>query len=265
MTYAEAQKRLKEYLLPYAGEEARREADLLLAGCLGVLPGVRCEVGEETFLAAQSLAKRRETGEPLQYILGEWEFMGLTFKVGPGTLIPRPETELLCELALKKDLKGKRVLDLCCGSGCIGVALGRLGGAEVTFSDISPEALAYARENARRNGVSGTFLEGDLFAPVTGRFDLITVNPPYLTASEMAERQKELTFEPDNALYGGEDGLDFYRRLAKEASGYLVPGGTLLMEIGFTQGEAMKELFPGCAIRKDLAGLDRVVEVHNEK
>lgn len=261
MTYSEAQKRLTERLLPYAGEEARREADLLLSHCLGVAPGVRCEVAEGIFREALALAARRETGEPLQYILGEWEFMGLPFKVGAGTLIPRPETELLCELALKEKNNGRCVLDLCCGSGCVGVSLAKLGGAEVTFSDISPEALAYAKENAALNGVNGTFLQGDLFAPVTGRFDLITVNPPYLTASEMAGRQKELTFEPELALYGGEDGLIFYRRLAAEAPTYLAPGGRLLMEIGCTQGEALRTLFPGSIIYKDLAGLDRVVGV----
>lgn len=265
MTYFEAQKRLITLLLPAAGEEARREADLLLSFCTGTAPGVRREVGEAELAKAETLARRRETGEPLQYILGEWEFMGLPFKVGRGTLIPRPETELLCELALREDLRGKKVLDLCCGSGCIGVSLAKLGGAKVAFSDISPAALAYARKNARLNGVDGTFLEGDLFAPVTGTFDLIAVNPPYLTASEMKTRQKELTFEPENALYGGEDGLDFYRRLAEEAPGYLAPGGRLLMEIGYTQGEALRTLFKNCTVHKDLAGLDRVVEVRNSR
>ena len=260
MTYSEAQRGLVSVLLDAAGEEARREAELLLSHCLGTAPGVRCEVPETVFEEAQALAKRRETGEPLQYILGEWEFMGLPFQVGPGTLIPRPETELLCELALSEGVRGKRVLDLCCGSGCIGVSLARLGGAEVTFSDISPAALAFARENARKNGVAGTFCEGDLFAPVTGRFDLIAVNPPYLTAQEMASRQKELFFEPENALFGGEDGLDFYRRLAAQAQEYLLPGGRLLMEIGCTQGAALRSLFRGCIIHKDLSGLDRVAE-----
>lgn len=261
MKFAEAQRRLSALLLPYAGEEARREADLILAHCMGVSPGVRCEVTEEAFSGATALAGRRGTGEPLQYILGEWEFMGLNFKVGPGTLIPRPETELLCEIALSGDIRGRRVLDLCCGSGCIGISLSRLGGTRVTFSDISPAALAYARENAQINGVDGTFLEGDLFTPVRGTFDLIAVNPPYLTAAEMESRQKELTFEPENALYGGPDGLDLYRRLAAEAPEHLVPGGRLLMEIGCNQGEALKTLFHDCIIHKDLAGLDRVAEV----
>lgn len=261
MTYTEARRSLAAALKEAAGEEAYREADLLLAHCLRMAPGVRCEVPAEVLSAAQMLARRRETGEPLQYILGEWEFMGLPFQVGPGTLIPRPETELLCELALGEDIKGKRVLDLCCGSGCIGISLNRLGGAEVTFSDISPAALAYARKNAQINGVTGTFLEGDLFAPVTGQFDLITVNPPYLSAADMASLQKELRFEPENALFGGEDGLDIYRRLADESAVHMAPGGRLLMEIGCTQGEALRALFKNCIIHKDLAGLDRVAEV----
>lgn len=261
MRFLEAQSHLTKLLAPFAGEEARREAELLLAHCMGVAPGVRCEITEEAFRQAETLAERRFTGEPLQYILGEWEFMGLSFTVGPGILIPRPETELLCELALSEPLRGKRVLDLCCGSGCIGISLAKLGGASVTFSDISPVALAYAQKNARRNGVEGVFSEGNLFAPVSGTFDLIAVNPPYLTAAEMADRQKELRFEPETALYGGEDGLDFYKRLAAEAESYLVPGGRLLMEIGYSQGAALKALFPTCSIHKDLSGLDRVVAV----
>ena len=265
MTYSEALRALTELLKEAAREEARREAELILSHCLHVGTGVRCAVPEKTLEEAKALARRRETGEPLQYILGEWEFMGLPFTVGPGTLIPRPETELLCELALGEDLKGKRVLDLCCGSGCIGISLNRLGGAEVTFSDISPAALEYARKNAQINSVEGIFLEGDLFEPVTGRFDLIAVNPPYLNASEMASRQKELFFEPENALFGGEDGLDFYRRLAAQAPERLEPGGRLLMEIGCGQGTALKALFTNCIIHKDLAGLDRVAEVRRSE
>ena len=241
---------LIDALRPAAGEEAEIEARFL------------GEASADEAWLRQAITRRRK-GEPLQYILGEWEFMGLPFFVGPGALIPRQDTETLCEAALSwlKARPGASVLDLCCGSGCIGVSLGKLGGAKVTFADVSPEALALARRNADRNGVDGAFCESDLFADLPGVYDLIACNLPYLTAAEMAYCQKELTYKPALALFGGEDGLNFYRRLAAEWEKHLVPGGLLLMEIGHTQGKAVQELFPGAKIIKDIRGLDRVVWV----
>lgn len=237
-------------LAPAAGEEAEIEAKFLLDVS-----------ADERWL--QQAVERRIVGEPLQYILGEWEFMGLPFDVGPGALIPRQDTETLCEAALTwlKGRPGARVLDLCCGTGCIGVSLGKLGGAQVSFADISPAALALTRRNAEKNGVDGTFYESDLLAAVPGAYDLIACNPPYLSAAEMETRQKELTFEPALALFGGEDGLSFYRRLAADWKKHVVPGGLLLMEIGYTQGAAVQALFPGGKIIKDICGLDRVAWV----
>ena len=235
-------------LRPAAGAEAEIEAKFLL------------EASRDEVWLRQAVT-RRLSGEPLQYILGEWEFMGLPFFVGPGALIPRQDTETLCEAALTwlKDRSGATVLDLCCGTGCIGVSLAKLGGARAAFADISPEALALARCNAERSGVAGAFFESDLFADVPGVYDLIACNPPYLTAAEMENCQRELTFEPALALYGGEDGLAFYRRLADEWQEHTAPGGRLLMEIGCSQGAAVKALFPGAAVLKDICGLDRVV------
>ena len=237
-------------LAPAAGEEAEIEAKFLLEAS-----------PDEVWL--RQAADRRLKGEPLQYILGEWEFMGLPFLVEPGALIPRQDTETLCEAALGwlKTRPGAAVLDLCCGTGCIGVSLAKLGKAKVTFADVSPEALALAKRNAEKNGVSGTFYESDLLSGVPGVYDLIACNPPYLTAAEMASCQRELTFEPALALYGGEDGLDFYRRLARAWEARVSPGGLLLMEIGATQGEAVRALFPGAKILKDIRGLDRVAWV----
>ena len=241
---------LSAALLPAAGEEADIEAKFLLAAS-----------EDEAWLREAVL--RRLNGEPLQYILGEWAFMGLPFFVGPGALIPRQDTETLCEAALGylRNRPGATVLDLCCGTGCIGVSLSRLSGAKAAFSDISPEALALAKRNAKRNGVDGAFYESDLLARVPGVYDLIACNPPYLTANEMSHRQRELTFEPSLALFGGEDGLDFYRRLAGEWEGHVTPGGVLLLEIGCTQGAAVQKLFPGARILKDICGLDRVAWV----
>ena len=235
-------------LRPAAGAEAEIEAKFLL------------EASRDEVWLRQAVT-RRLSGEPLQYILGEWEFMGLPFFVGPGALIPRQDTETLCEAALGwlKTRPGASVLDLCCGTGCIGVSLAKLGGARAAFADISPEALALAKRNAERNGVGGAFFESDLFADVPGTYDLIVCNPPYLTAAEMENCQRELTFEPALALYGGADGLDFYRRLAAQWQEHAAPGGRLLMEIGCSQGAAVKALFPGAAVLKDICGLDRVV------
>lgn len=240
-------------LAPAAGEEAELEAKFLL------------EAGQREDWLLQAVARRLQ-GEPLQYILGEWEFMGLPFSVGPQALIPRQDTETLCELALRflKGRPGARVLDLCCGTGCIGVSLARLAGARAAFADISPEALSLARENAGKNGVTGAFYESDLLTDVPGVYDLIACNPPYLTGAEMAHRQRELTFEPALALYGGEDGLAFYRRLAAVWAAHVRPGGLLLLEIGCTQGEAVQQLFPGARIEKDIRGLDRVACVEKK-
>ncbi len=241
---------LCDLLAPAAGEESEIEAKFLLESSR-----------DEAWL--RQAVQRRLAGEPLQYILGEWEFMGLPFIVGPGALIPRQDTETLCEAALKwlKSRPGARVLDLCCGTGCIGVSLSKLGGAQAAFADISPEALSLARRNAQKNGVDGAFYESDLLERVPGVYDLIACNPPYLTAAEMESCQRELTFEPALALYGGEDGLDFYRRLAAEWAAHVAPGGLLLMEIGCTQGTAVRELFPDAKIMKDIRGLDRVAWV----
>ncbi len=239
-----------ETLRPAAGAEAEIEAKFLL------------EAAEDEGWLRKAV-DRRLNGEPLQYILGEWEFMGLPFVVGPGALIPRQDTETLCEAALLwlKDRPCAAILDLCCGTGCIGVSLARLGGAKAAFADISPAALALARRNADRNGVGGPFYESDLFDRVPGIYDLIACNPPYLTAEEMKNCQRELTFEPALALYGGEDGLHFYRRLAAEWAKHVSPGGLLLMEIGHAQGAAVKALFPNAKILKDVCGLDRVAYV----
>ena len=240
-------------LAPAAGEEAGIEARFLLDASR-----------DEAWL--RQAIKRRLTGEPLQYILGEWAFMGLPFLVGRSALIPRQDTETLCEAALSwlKGRPGAKALDLCCGTGCIGVSLGKLGGAHVTFGDISPKALSLARQNAEKNGVDGVFYESDLFKAIPGTYDLVACNPPYLTAAEMENCQKELTFEPALALYGGVDGLDFYRRMADQWEAHVAPGGLLLMEIGASQGEAVQRLFPGARILKDIRGLDRVAWVERK-
>jgi len=207
----------------------------------------------------EELVSRRKSGEPLQYILGKWEFMGLPFYTRPCALIPRQDTETLCEEALS--IGGKTLLDLCCGTGCIGVSLAKLGGFEVTFADISPDCLALARENAAINGVPGSFVLTDMFGNISGSYDMICVNPPYIPTSELASLQAEVKREPVLALDGGADGLDFYRRISRDYAAHLNPGGALLMEVGAGQAADVAEMFLKAEIIKDICGIERVVAV----
>ena len=153
------------------------------------------------------------------------------------------------------------MLDLCCGSGCIGIALAACGGAKVTASDISTDALDMAERNARRNGVSLELIRSDFLDAIDGEFDLIVCNPPYLTRADMDGRDASLRYEPELALYGGEDGLAFYRRLANEYTRVLKKGGTLLLEIGMTQREAVEALFSNAECMLDYGGRARVITV----
>lgn len=207
----------------------------------------------------EELVSRRKSGEPLQYILGKWEFMGLPFYTRPCALIPRQDTETLCEEALS--IGGKTLLDLCCGTGCIGVSLAKLGGFEVTFADISPDCIDLARENAALNGVSGSFVLTDMFGNISGSYDMICVNPPYIPTSELASLQAEVKREPVLALDGGADGLDFYRRISRDYAAHLNPGGALLMEVGAGQAEDVAAMFPNARRIEDICCIERVVAV----
>ena len=194
--------------------------------------------------AVDALCDRRAAREPLQYILGETEFMGLTFHVEPGVLIPRADTEILVEKALAWIKPGARVLDIGTGSGAIAVSLAKLGRpAQVTAVDVSDRALEIARRNAERNGAAVEFVKSDCFSALKGRkYDMIVSNPPYISEDEMRGLMPEVTREPELALFGGADGLDFYRRISREAPEYLNEGGCLLFEIGWLQKDAVSAL-----------------------
>lgn len=226
---------------------------------------------EETIQAGEAeayeeLLKLRAKRIPLQQITGEQDFMGMTFFVNEHVLIPRQDTEVLVEEAMKKTAKGSWVLDMCTGSGCILISLLKLvPGLSGMGADISAEALKVARRNAEALSVQADFVESDLFARVTGKFDLIVSNPPYIPTRVVEGLMEEVRdHEPWNALDGMEDGLHFYRRIVKESWDFLNPGGWLLFEIGYDQAEAVMELlnkagFQEVYCKKDLAGLDRVV------
>lgn len=211
------------------------------------------------------LLARRLAGEPVQYVLGSAWFMGLEFLVDARVLIPRQDTETLCEAALNflRGREAPRVLDLCAGSGAIGLSLAKLcPGARVTLADISAGACAVTAENRRRLDVKAEIVCGDLFAPVQGRtFDLIACNPPYIRTGELDNLQAEVQKEPRLALDGGADGLDFYRRIAGEYKDHLAPGGALMLEIGWDEADGVQALFGGGSVLRDLGGRDRVVVI----
>lgn len=228
---------------------------------------------EETFY--KTIVEKRASHIPFQYLTGRQEFMGLGFQVNEHTLIPRQDTEVLVEEALYHLSDGMRILDLCTGSGCILLSLLRYSNeCEGIGIDLSPKALEVARENARQLQVDAVFLEGDLFAPLMDfvsektrdtLFDMVVSNPPYIETAVIGTLMPEVCeHEPRMALDGGEDGLDFYRKIVGQASSHMRRGGYLLFEIGCQQGNVVKELmcqagFEQVEVRKDYTGLDRVV------
>ncbi len=207
----------------------------------------------------------RLQGKPTQYITKRQEFYGREFRVEPGVLIPRPETELLCEAVLQRISGAGRVVDVGTGSGCIGVTLALEGGlAGVLGVDVSAEALRIARRNADTLGARVGFVRGDLLGSFADRsVDVVVSNPPYIPEGDRAGLAREVReWEPGGALFAGVEGLDVYRRLIPEAGRVLRAGGWLAMEFGFGQAEAMRELLGGWGeveVREDLAGIPRVV------
>jgi release factor glutamine methyltransferase len=221
----------------------------------------------------RELIRRRMKHEPVAYITGHREFFSLDFLVEPGVLIPRPETELLVEkvLEIREEFKSKQISILDMGTGCgnIAITLAHLmPHSKITACDISRESIRISKNNAQRLGDDFVeFLQGDLFEPVRSRrFDMIVSNPPYITQKELETLEPDIReFEPQLALDGGEDGLDFYRRLIGESEGHLRNGGYILLEIGAYQAAAVKDIFDTtesihyCQIMKDYAGYDRVI------
>lgn len=259
-------------------EEAEWESWLLFQEVFQIERGEFLLKERQEALPAQearyrALIKRRQKKEPVAYILGSWEFMGLPFKVTPAVLIPRQDTETLVEAALAWAPPKAEILDLCTGSGCIAISLAHyLPEAQVEALDISASALAVAQNNAKQNGVRIQFWQGDLWEPLpAGRqYDLITANPPYIDQSQLKELEADVReFEPRLALDGGDDGLMFYRRLASGMAAFLREGGRAFWEIGYDQAEAVTEIarqsgFKVLEVRKDLAGHDRVVILERE-
>lgn len=257
----------------------RLEAEVLLAYLLGreriyLLASPRALLDEQVIRQYRQLVQRRQAGYPLQYLTGRQEFMSLEFVVDPAVLIPRPETELLVEVAidLAREMASPVLVDVGTGSGAIALSLAYyLPQAGVVGTEISPAALKIAELNARRLGLSRrvVFLQGDLLDPLAGTSshypDFIVSNPPYIPTSELACLPADVRYEPREAMDGGQDGLAIYRRLIPAAAALLRPGGCLLLEIGWNQGRVVRELveavraFRQVKVKPDLAGHERVV------
>jgi release factor glutamine methyltransferase len=257
-------------------ERARPDAETLLLGVLGknrawLLAHMDEELDRDTVIRCMVLINLRSKGEPIQYIAGQCEFYGLPICVSPGVLIPRPETEHLVDrtILLAMGLQAPRILDVGTGSGCIAIALAHhLPDAEITAIDLSPAALIRASESAALNQFSPRirFLEGDLLAPVADEsFEIIVSNPPYVPTTDRDSLSVEVRdYEPELALFAGEDGLEVYRRLIPAAFAALVPSGFLALEIGFGQSHAITKLltragFEQIEFTPDLQGIPRVV------
>jgi release factor glutamine methyltransferase len=260
----------------------RLTAGLLLRHLIGVERTHLLTRSEEPVGATQyrdylALVGRRAAGEPLQYLTGHQEFYGLEFMVTPDVLIPRPETEFLIERVVKlveeSKLESPLIADIGTGSGCIAVTIAKLlPGARLIATDVSPAALTVAQRNAERHSVRDRieFLEADLLAPLAGSglqgaVDILASNPPYVNQDGRQLLQREVReWEPHEALFGGADGLDIYRRLVAESAQILKPEGYLVLEIGFSQLEAISEIASGSGLRlsdvtRDLQGIPRVV------
>jgi release factor glutamine methyltransferase len=270
MLLLDAARRLKEAEIP----DPQVDGALLLSHLTGKRPlelrlDSDTQLDEETLDRFEALLARREKREPLQYLTGEADFLGRVFYVDARVLIPRPETELLAEKAVQA-LKGfdapRTALDLCCGSGCLGVTLAlEAEDASVTLTDLSADALEVAKNNAARLGAKATFMQGDLFEALQGKqFQVIVSNPPYIPREECDTLQPEVRREPLMALAGGADGLDFYRRIAAEAPAHLMPGGEIMLEVGWNQAAQVAKLLQDAGMTEiridpDMQGIPRMV------
>lgn len=237
------------------------------------------EVGAECEKTIRDLTERRCEGYPLQYLLGEWEFYGYPFRLNENVLIPRPDTETLIENVLeicrRQGMKSPKIADLCSGSGCIAITLKKeLPLAEVHAVELSEGAVDIIKENAALNGAEINIVNADVLKRETAEMfrnmDIIVSNPPYVTAKEMAELQKEVRYEPEMALYGGEDGLDFYRAMTSLWKTSLADEGWLLYEYGDGQHSDVEKIltdnnFKNITLTRDLAGIYRTASAQNRR
>ncbi len=282
MKTTEKIKEIVELLKACGIGSAEKEAELIVRNGLGIdaveLYRDNPQLAGEELRLVSEILDRRSRREPLQYILGSEEFLGLKILVGEGVLIPRPETELMAEQAIKTaissqfsdDSKDLRILDLCTGSGCLALAFAKeFRDSSVDGVDISGAAIEYARKNAGINGISNVrFIEGDLFSPLddTLRYDMIISNPPYIRSDDIPGLQPEVSrWEPRGALDGGAEGLDIYNRIIPDARGFLNDGGRLIFELGTGCADGVIDMmkengYADVEVTKDLAGIERIAQ-----
>lgn len=271
MQYQELYRMGKNRLTEAKVPEAELDARLLLEEVCGtdrndlLVHGDR-EIAPEQSERYMDFIHRRQNHEPLQQITGYQEFMGLRFKVTPDVLIPRQDTEILVEEVMRYLHDGMHILDMCTGSGCILLSLLRYSNdCEGTGCDISEKALKVAEENAKALSLNASFVQSNLFENVSGKYEFIVSNPPYIPTGVIPTLMEEVRdHEPVSALDGREDGLYFYRKILEKAGRYLYPGGMLFFEIGYDQAEKVSSLmrkagYQEVTVCKDFAGLDRVV------
>lgn len=247
----------------------KKEVELILKEALNIdekqlILNEYKEVASDDIDKCMQMVKERVAGKPIQYIIGKTEFMGFEFKVKKGVLIPRQDTETLVEEVLNVAEDDFKILDICTGTGCIGISLKKFNESlDVTCSDISKEALELTKENSKDLDIQ--IIESDLFEKIEGKFDMITANPPYINKEDYEMLEKKVKdFEPELALYGGDDGLDFYKKIIIEAKEHLKEQGFLFLEIGYDQAKDVEKIFENenykeIQVIKDLAGHDRVV------
>lgn len=280
MTIFEAYNHTKEKLKNAGIEDSVFEAKAIIRHITGltnsqILTDYANELTQFQQNNLTAILRQREIRYPLQYILGEWSFYKYSFKVGVGVLIPRSDTEILVEKSAEylEDKKAPRILDLCAGSGCIGISLAcDYPESAVVLLEKFPEALRYTQENIRLNDAYNALaIEGDVFEGTANEqeYDLIVSNPPYIPSNEMAITSPETKFEPETALLGGEDGLDFYRAIIKNYKNSLKVGGMLAFEVGINEAEHVKSLltdagFGKITVTKDLNAVERVVTAIKE-
>ncbi len=280
MTIFEAYNHTKQKLKAASIEDSVYEAKVIIRHITGlsnsqILTEYTKELTEFQQNNLTAILRQREIRYPLQYILGEWDFYKYKFKVGVGVLIPRSDTEILVEKCCEylKDKENPKILDLCAGSGCIGISLAKdFPQSAVVLVEKYAEASRYINENIKLNGADNTLLfEGDIFDGTanTEKYDLIVSNPPYIPPSEMAITSPETKFEPQTALLGGEDGLDFYRAIIKNYKNSLKENGMLAFEVGINEAERVKSIltdqgFVKITVTKDLNDIERVVTAIKE-
>lgn len=284
MTPIEKLREVAEYLKSKDIKDSIKEAEIILLEALSInksdLYTKSFDIPEDISKKIDEFAERRAKGEPIQYIVGHTDFLDLKIYVGKGVLIPRPETELLVEEAIKQLRQltlydsGLEILDLCTGSGCIALALAKnFPEAKIYGIDISEIAINYAIRNAEENNIKNiNFLKGNLFEPVKNmRFDCILSNPPYIKREDIRKLQREIReYEPINALDGGEDGLDYYRKILKEAPNHLKEKGIIILEIGLNQAKdvlstANKAGFSKVSFVKDYSGIERICIIKEDR